>query len=100
MSRDLTPDELKILSKNMEEQGYMGFEKFCERLTTGRKEEEEMLKETLFEKTKVELEKYQEMADVGDPKAEMQRYIFCGLYSVIEEAGLEDEYNKWRGSEW
>ncbi len=53
------------------------------------------LKTILFEKTAAALETYQR-SKAQEPNAdwELDRRTFCALYGVIEESGLEDEYNK------
>ena len=53
------------------------------------------LKELLFFRAKADVEAYKDMtSDNGYTEAEraMQKQRFDSIYQVIEEAGLEDEY--------
>ena len=55
------------------------------------------LKITLFEKAAAALETYQRSKSQElDADWELDRRAFCALYGVIEESGLENEYNEWK----
>ena len=52
------------------------------------------LKEILFEAARLEVNRFQHSR--GDEK-DKAGAAFCALYAVIEQAGLEDEYQEWKG---
>lgn len=57
------------------------------------------LKELLFLTTATELDGYLYLSNspyYSENEIEVQRQRFCSLYQLIEKAGLEDEYLKWK----
>ncbi|MCD7785754.1 MAG: hypothetical protein LUH18_09345 [Oscillospiraceae bacterium] len=55
------------------------------------------LKETLFLRAKAEIDGFTSMGeDYDEEEKEIQRARYMGIYKVIIEAGLEDEYLAWR----
>ena len=57
------------------------------------------LKELLFIKTKHALDTYQSVNrknGIDDIEATNSRAEFIALYDLIEQAGLEEEYQKWK----
>ena len=59
---------------------------------------EEKLKKILFIKANSALESYQ--ASVGaaahSPEAKRRHERFCAIWEIVEAAGLEDEYQRWK----
>ena len=61
--------------------------------------ETEKLKELVFFRAKEELDGYLMMKDrerYTEEETERQRERFSSIYQIIEEAGLEDEYDAWK----
>lgn len=56
------------------------------------------LKELVFFRTLAELEGYDMMikGNYTEEEKELQRARFCSAYQIIEEAGLEEEYQEWK----
>ncbi len=56
------------------------------------------LKETLFFRTAAELEGYYKMkkGNYTETGLETQRERFSSAYQIVEESGLEDEYQAWK----
>ena len=57
------------------------------------------LKELVFFRAKAELDGYLMMKDrerYTEEEMERQRERFSSIYQIIEEAGLEDEYDAWK----
>lgn len=57
------------------------------------------LKELLFFRTVAELDGYLMMKNTNgftEAEIETQRERFASAYQIIEEAGLEDEYQAWK----
>lgn len=58
----------------------------------------EELKKILFIKALAALEGYQAAigAKVGSDETKRRHERFCAIWEIIESAGLEDEYEKWK----
>lgn len=59
------------------------------------------LKEILFFRVKAELAAYCQMeknTGFTEEETEKQRERFCSAYQIVEEAGLEEEYEEWKES--
>jgi hypothetical protein len=58
----------------------------------------EDLKKLLFIKTMAALEAYQAAvaAKPSAPETRIRHQRFCAIWDVIEEAGLEEEYEVWK----
>lgn len=55
------------------------------------------LKELLFQKTNEAFEAYQRcQRHCPEADWELYRRTFCALYGLIDEAGLEEEYQTWK----
>ncbi len=58
----------------------------------------EDLKKLLFIKTMAALEAYQAAvaAKPSAPETKIRHQRFCAIWEIIEDAGLADEYEKWK----
>ena len=58
----------------------------------------EDLKKLLFIKTMAALEAYQVAvaAKPSAPETKIRHQRFCAIWEIIEDAGLADEYEKWK----
>lgn len=57
------------------------------------------LKELVFFRAKAELDAYNHMnmsSIYTEAEVDAQRDRFCAVWQIIEEAGLEDEYQTWK----
>lgn len=64
--------------------------------------ETSQIKDTLFKRTKAEMDAYHDMSRQPErwsaEEIEKQRIRFCAVWQVIEEAELADEYDAWKAA--
>ena len=101
--RELTSIEIAFkqdMSINCDDLGKLCRAADDKRYTLRNDAESLRLKDTLFQRTKAEMDAYHNMSHKPESRTtediERQRIRFCAVWQVIEEAELVDEYEAWK----
>ena len=101
--RELTSIEIAFkqdMSINCDDLGKLCRAADDKRYTLRNDAESLRLKDTLFQRTKAEMDAYHNMSHKPESwtteDIERQRIRFCAVWRVIEEAELVDEYEAWK----